>query len=60
VGLLGSLTVGDDSGRALPIAAPKERAVLARLGLQAASVVTAGELISVVWGPDPPRSAANT
>ena len=60
VGLLGPLRVVGDDGVEVRVAAPKERAVLAVLGLRAPAVVSAGELIDALWGEDPPRSAAKT
>jgi DNA-binding SARP family transcriptional activator len=58
VGLLGPLRlVGEDGGEVRP-GAPKERAVLAVLGLRVGTVVAVSELIDAVWGEDPPASAA--
>jgi DNA-binding SARP family transcriptional activator/predicted negative regulator of RcsB-dependent stress response len=57
-GVLGPLEVrkGD---RVLPIGSAKQRAVLAVLVLRANHVVPAGELIDVVWGGHPPKTAGN-
>jgi predicted ATPase/DNA-binding SARP family transcriptional activator len=51
--------VGDD-GVEVVIGAPKERAVLALLGVRAPGVVTMGELVAALWGDSPPRSAIKT
>ena len=42
------------------ISAPKWRAVLAALLLNAGQPVTTGQLIAEVWGEDPPATAANS
>lgn len=42
------------------VAAPKERAVLARLALDAGRPVTSGQLVDALWGDDPPASALKT
>jgi predicted ATPase/DNA-binding SARP family transcriptional activator len=60
VGLLGPLVItGDDGAQIALPAAPKVRAVLERLALQAGSVVQTWELVDAVWADDPPRSAPN-
>ena len=43
-----------------PVAIPgaKPRAILAMLGLHDGSVVSAGTLVELLWGEDPPRTAA--
>jgi predicted ATPase/DNA-binding SARP family transcriptional activator len=56
VNLLGPMTVSVD-GRAVVLAGPKERAVLAILALAAPHFVTTDDLIDGVWGEDPPASA---
>jgi DNA-binding SARP family transcriptional activator len=55
-GLLGPLTVGC-GGAAVPVAAGKQRAVLAALLLDAGRVVPVDELCDVLWGAEPPESA---
>jgi DNA-binding SARP family transcriptional activator len=57
--LLGPLTVRCD-GAAVPVAAGKQRAVLAALLLDAGRVVPVGELAQALWGPEPPASARVT
>jgi predicted ATPase/DNA-binding SARP family transcriptional activator len=54
--VLGPITVLDD-GRPLPLGAPKQRALLVALLLQAGEVVSRDRLIDAVWGEDPPASA---
>jgi predicted ATPase/DNA-binding SARP family transcriptional activator len=58
VGLLGPLTVLRDDGTLVDISAPKQRAVLTVLALEAGRSVDSAELIDAVWGDDPPRSVA--
>src|SRR5580692_4253759 len=55
-GLLGPVLVrrGDE---VLGVPAGKQRALLAALLLSNAQVVSAGELIDVLWGSEPPASA---
>jgi DNA-binding SARP family transcriptional activator/Tfp pilus assembly protein PilF len=43
----------------LPIGAPRQRAVLATMAVQAGRVVSRDELVDALWGDDPPGSAAN-
>jgi len=57
VSVLGPLRVTVD-GVALPIGPPKARALLALLALHAGRCVTVSLLSEVLWGADPPRSAA--
>jgi hypothetical protein len=45
-------------GAEIPVAAGKQRAVLAALLLDSGKVVTAEDLAGVLWGADPPPSAA--
>jgi predicted ATPase/DNA-binding SARP family transcriptional activator len=54
--MLGPIAVLDD-GRPLPLGAPKQRALLVALLLQAGEVVARDRLIDAVWGEDPPASA---
>ena len=56
---LGPLTVTVD-GRPVRLGGPKQRAVLARLLLQANRVVPTDVLIEQVWGPEPPTNARAT
>jgi DNA-binding SARP family transcriptional activator len=58
-GVLGPLEVRR-ADRVLPIASAKQRAVLAALILRVNQVVSIQELIDVVWGDRPPRTAENT
>jgi DNA-binding SARP family transcriptional activator len=55
-GLLGPLEVACD-GTTVPIAAAKQRAVLAALLLDAGRVVSLDELAEVLWGTRPPTTA---
>jgi predicted ATPase/DNA-binding SARP family transcriptional activator len=57
--LLGPLEVYEDGGHVLPLGAPKQRALLALLLLQANEVVLGDRLIDGLWGESPPPSAAN-
>jgi DNA-binding SARP family transcriptional activator/tetratricopeptide (TPR) repeat protein len=59
VGLLGPLAVRGADGP-LEIAAPKQRAVLAALALQAGQVVSFDALAEAVWDVEPPPSARVT
>lgn len=45
-----------DDGTWLDVTAPKQRAVLSFLALEAGRAVDTAELIDAVWGDDPPRS----
>ena len=54
--MLGPITVLVD-GRPLPLGAPKQRALLVALLLQAGEVVSRDRLVDAVWGEDPPASA---
>ncbi|WP_297776663.1 BTAD domain-containing putative transcriptional regulator, partial [Mycobacterium sp.] len=57
LGVLGPLQVRQDGA---PVAIPgaKPRAVLTMLGLHDGSVVSADALVELLWGEDPPRTAA--
>ena len=55
--LLGPLELLDGDGSPVVISAPKRRAVLAALALDANRMVLANELLDFVWGDDPPQSA---
>jgi predicted ATPase/DNA-binding SARP family transcriptional activator len=57
--LLGPLEARDD-GTPVALGGAKQRAVLARLLLDANRVVSTGALIDAVWGDEPPATAANT
>ncbi len=47
-------------GEAVPVSAPRQRAVLAGLLVRPGAVVTTGTLVQDLWGATPPRSAAVT
>jgi class 3 adenylate cyclase len=57
LGVLGPLQVRQDGA---PVAIPgaKPRAILMMLGLHGGSVVSADTLVELLWGEDPPRTAA--
>src|ERR1700733_1231559 len=57
LGVLGPLQVRQDDG---PVTIPgaKPRAILTMLGLHCGSVVPADTLVELLWGEDPPRTAA--
>src|SRR3984957_7144668 len=57
LGILGPLQVRQD-GRTVTIPGAKPRALLTMLGLHYGSVVPADALINLLWGDDPPRTAA--
>ncbi|MFP5319853.1 MAG: BTAD domain-containing putative transcriptional regulator [Acidimicrobiia bacterium] len=59
-GVLGSLEVVDDHGRPLDLGGSQSRTILAVLLVAAGRVVTAESIVDVVWGEDPPASAAGT
>jgi len=50
--------VGDDGP--LPLGAPKQRALLALLLLNANTVVSRDRLVDALWGDEPPRSAVSS
>ena len=57
--ILGSVeAVGDDGSLAL--GAPKQRALLALLLLNANTVVSRDRLVDALWGAEPPRSAVSS
>jgi DNA-binding SARP family transcriptional activator/streptogramin lyase len=57
--ILGPMEVGV-AGEAVPLAGPKQRAVLALLVLHANEVVPRDRLIDDLWGDEPPAEAAAT
>src|SRR5262249_13155838 len=57
LGVLGPLQVRKD-GAPVIIPGAKPRAILTMLGLHNGSVVSADTLIELLWGDDPPRTAA--
>ncbi|ORV54593.1 hypothetical protein AWC05_18580 [Mycobacterium florentinum] len=57
LGVLGPLQVRQD-GTPVAIPGAKPRAILTMLGLHDGSVVPADVLIKLLWGDDPPRTAA--
>ena len=57
LGVLGPLQVRRD-GAPVMIPGAKPRAILTMLGLHGGSVVSAETLIELLWGDDPPRTAA--
>ncbi|ORB11177.1 BTAD domain-containing putative transcriptional regulator [Mycobacterium noviomagense] len=57
LGVLGPLQVRQD-GTPVMIPGAKPRAILTMLGLHSGSVVSADALVELLWGDDPPRTAA--
>ncbi len=57
LGVLGPLQVRQ-GGAPVAIPGAKPRAILAMLGLHGGSVVAAETLVELLWGEDPPRTAA--
>lgn len=57
--LLGPLEVTGHDGE-VDIAAPKQRAALAVLLLDAGRVVPTGRIVAAIWGDDPPPAAASS
>ncbi|OBB66365.1 BTAD domain-containing putative transcriptional regulator [Mycobacterium sp. 852014-50255_SCH5639931] len=57
LGVLGPLQVRLD-GAPVTIPGAKPRAILSMLGLHGGSVVAADTLVELLWGEDPPRTAA--
>ena len=57
LGVLGPLQVRQ-YGLPVPIPGAKPRAILTMLGLHGGSVVSADTLVELLWGDDPPRTAA--
>ena len=58
--LLGGVEARADDGGPLDIGPAKCRALLAALALSPGAAVPVGRLIELVWGDDPPRTAAKT
>ena len=56
VRILGAVEVEHD-GCVIPLDIPKQRAVLATLAVRTGGVVSADELVSALWGEDPPETA---
>src|SRR5262245_5029364 len=54
--ILGPLEVLEE-GRPLPVAGPRQRALLAVLALHANEVVSRDRLIDELWGDEPPETA---
>src|SRR5204862_327173 len=57
--ILGSIEVVGDDGP-VPLGAPKQRALLAFLLLNANTVVSRDRLVDALWGGSPPRSAVSS
>ena len=57
--ILGPIEVVGDEGP-LPLGAPKQRALLALLLLNANTVVSRDRLVDALWGADPPKSAVSS
>src|ERR1700745_3673357 len=57
LGVLGPLQVRQD-GAPVTIPGAKPRAILTLLGLHGGSVVSGDTLVELLWGEDPPRTAA--
>ncbi len=57
--ILGSIEVVGDEGP-LPLGAPKQRALLAFLLLNANTVVSRDRLVDALWGAEPPKSAVSS
>jgi predicted ATPase/DNA-binding SARP family transcriptional activator len=57
--ILGSIEVVGDEGP-LPLGAPKQRALLALLLLNANTVVSRDRLVDSLWGAEPPKSAVSS
>src|SRR6201995_2572961 len=57
LGVLGPLQVRQD-GTPVTVPGAKPRAILTMLGLHHGSVVSADTLVELLWGEDPPRTAA--
>jgi DNA-binding SARP family transcriptional activator len=58
--LLGPVEILDRTGRVVPVGGPKERAVLALLGIHANEVVSDDRIAHALWADNPPRTAAKT
>jgi DNA-binding SARP family transcriptional activator len=59
-GLLGTLEVTDRSGAPVDVGGAQPRTVLALLLAAAGQLVAADRLVDVIWGDEPPDSAAGT
>jgi basic membrane lipoprotein Med (substrate-binding protein (PBP1-ABC) superfamily)/DNA-binding SARP family transcriptional activator len=59
VSLLGTLRV-EVNGSPVDLGPPKQRALLALLALNVNQVVATERLIDLIWGDDPPRTAAHS
>src|SRR5205085_11935889 len=59
VRLLGPLEVIDDAGGRVEIRGAKPRLLLAALALDAGRVVSVDRLTDLLWGDEPPETAAN-
>src|SRR5512132_1702989 len=59
VAVLGPLVIAGD-GRAVQVAAAKERAVVEALALAVPRPVTVSGLVDALWGDDPPLTAVKT
>jgi predicted ATPase/DNA-binding SARP family transcriptional activator len=57
--ILGSIEAVGDEGP-LPLGAPKQRALLALLLLNANAVVSRDRLVDALWGAEPPKSAVSS
>src|SRR3954471_17488328 len=57
--ILGSIEVVGEDGP-VPLGAPKQRALLAFLLLNANTVVSRDRLVDTLWGAEPPRSAVSS
>jgi len=57
--ILGSLEAVADGGSA-DLGSPKQRSLLAILLLHAGEIVPTDRLIDLLWGDDPPRTAAHS
>lgn len=58
--LLGPLEVRRPDGAAVELGGPQSRTTLARLLVADGHLVTAAEIVDVIWGEDPPGSALGT
>lgn len=58
VRLLGPVEASDDNGSTLDVRGARPRALLARLALSAGEVVTAGQLVTDLWGEEAPTTNA--
>ncbi len=58
--ILGPLEAWDDEGHPIPLGGAKQRALLARLLLQANRVVSSDHLVQALWGEEAPGTARKT